>query len=183
MRRGAHDRAPPPQVKAFVSLRSRSRSASSSRRDHADPRGRGVDHVAPGDRQLHREARALRLQRSLTTWTTTSCRVSAARDVLRVVAGARPARRLDARQHDLIDVQEAVLVQADVDERRLQATRTLSTTPCKCCDNRARTAALQVELGHAVSRGPGRRHRAPSLRGAGVPEASSSATRVSRDRR
>ena len=34
---------------------------------------------------------------------------------------AAAARSLHARQHDLIDVQKAILLEADVDERRLES--------------------------------------------------------------
>ena len=45
-------------------------------------------------------------------------------------AAPRPRRGgLYAGQDDLVDVQEAVLLEADVDERGLQAGSTLSTLP------------------------------------------------------
>ena len=61
---------------------------------------------------------------------------------------------LDARQHDLVDVQEAVLVEADVDERRLEAGQdVVDLALVDVADDRARAAALEVELGDAVARG------------------------------
>ena len=59
--------APAPLRSSFAaSLRSRSRSLSSSRRETPTPSPYGrVDHVAAGDREVHREPRALGLQRVL----------------------------------------------------------------------------------------------------------------------
>jgi hypothetical protein len=63
---------------------------------------------------------------------------------------AAPApRRLDARQHDLIDVQEAVLLQADVDERGLQAGEDVVDRPCRCC---RRSSARRGARGRAQRR-------------------------------
>ena len=63
--------------------------------------------------------------------------------------------RLDARQHDLIDVQEAVLLEADVDERRLQARQHIvDLALIDVADDRAVALALQVQLGDPVI--PGR---------------------------
>ena len=83
---------------------------------------------------------------------------------------AAAARRLDAGQHDLVDVQEAVLVEADVDERRLQADQHVVDDPLvDVADDRARTAPLEVELSDAVAarRGGARRRAASRLRVAG----------------
>ena len=72
-------------------------------------------------------------------------------------SAAAAARRLDARQHDLVDVQEAVLVQADVDERGLQPGQdVVDLALVDVADDRAVAAALEVELGDAVAGAPGR---------------------------
>ena len=81
-----------------------------------------IDHVAAGDRQLHRQPRALGLQRVLDDLHDD---LLAGLEQVGDLAARRPCRAraglLDAGQHDLVDVQEAVLVEADVDERRLEA--------------------------------------------------------------
>ena len=92
---------------------------------------------------------------------------------------ATAARRLDPRQHDLVDVQEAVLLQADVDERGLQAGEdVVDPALVDVADDRAGAAALQIELGDVVSaaglgaaRGAVRRWRV-AVCGDGVPVAS-----------
>src|SRR4051794_20281883 len=90
---------------------------------HADARaGRRVDEVAAGDGEVHRQARALGLQRVLDDLDDDLLGgLEQLADALALGAGAAAARDLDARHDDLGDVQEAVLVEADVDERGLQA--------------------------------------------------------------
>ena len=93
---------------------------------------------------------------------------------------------LDARQHDLVDVQEAVLVEPDVDERGLEAGQdVVDAALVDVADDRAPATALEVDLRYAVA---GRdlvalaaaRERERDLDGAaGSPDASSMATRVS----
>ena len=97
---------------------------------------------------------------------------------------AAAPRRLDAGQHDLVDVQEAVLVEADVDERGLEAGQdVVDLALVDVADDRAVAAALEVELRDAVARrwgSPCGARAAPRVGlAAGVPVASSSATRVS----
>src|SRR6185503_19800866 len=66
-----------------------------------------------------------------------------------LLAAAAP-RRLDARQHDLVDVQEAVLVEADVDERGLQAGQdVVDLALVDVADDGPRAAALEIQLGDA----------------------------------
>ena len=61
---------------------------------------------------------------------------------------------LDARQHDLVDVQEAVLVEADVDERGLEAGEdVVDAALVDVADDRAAAAALEVDLRYAVAGG------------------------------
>ncbi len=113
--------------------------------------GRGVHHVAPGDRQLHRQARALGLQRvlddlhhDLLPW------LEQLGDL--ATAAASALGRLDAGEHYLIDVQEAVLLQADVDERRLQARQHIvDLALVDVADDRAPAAALDIELSYPVA--------------------------------
>src|SRR6185312_834465 len=114
--------------------------------------GRRVDHVAPGDRELHREARALRLERVLDDLhDDLLARFEQVGD-LAPASPAPAADRLDARQHDLVDVQEAVLLKADVNERRLQARQdVVDLALVDVADDRALAAALGVELSYAVA--------------------------------
>ena len=176
-----------------ASLRRRSRSFSSSRRETPDALAVGrVDHVATGDREVHGEPRALGLERILDHLDDDLLAgLEHVRD-LAAVAGSAPAapRGVHAREHDLVDVQKAVLLQPDVDERRLEPGQdVVDPALVDVADDRAVTAALQIELGDSDSPGrapPLRRayvagagRSEPGLRGATVPVASSSATRVS----
>ena len=152
---------------------------------------RRVDHVAAGDREVHREPRALGLERVLDDLHDDLLAGLQQIGDLRGLApgAAAAARRLDARQHDLIDVQEAVLLQADVDERGLEAGEHVVDAPLvDVADDRAGAAALQVELGDRVAggrdwQGAGGggswRWRCVVLRADVSPAPSSSATRVS----
>ena len=185
---------PPPSISSLaVWRRSRSRSLSSRRRETPIAlAGRRVDHVAPGDRQLHRQARALRLQRVLDDLhDDLLAGFEQVGDLAPAAAAAAALRRLDARQHDLVDVQEAVLLEADVDERRLQAGQdVVDLALVDVADDRAPAAALDVELGDAIaglrasaaacaSARPPCAAAAEEREAAGVPLASRSATRVS----
>jgi hypothetical protein len=58
-----------------------------------------------------------------------------------------PPGGLDAREDDLVDVQEAVLVQADVDERGFEARENVvHDALVDVADDRAAPAALEVDL-------------------------------------
>src|SRR5947209_8077973 len=60
--------------------------------------------------------------------------------------------RLHARQHDLVDVQEAVLLEADVDEGGLQAGQdVVDLALVDVADDRAIAASLYVELSDAIA--------------------------------
>ncbi len=60
--------------------------------------------------------------------------------------------RLDAGQHDLIDVQEPVLLEADVHERRLQpGQHVVDLALVDVAHDRAPSAALYVELSYAIA--------------------------------
>src|ERR1700683_3502212 len=131
----------------------------STRHAHALAGGR-VDHVAPGDGQLHRQPRALGLQRVLDDLhdDLLSGREQVG-DLARAGAAAATAPgRLHARQHDLVYVQKAVLLQADVYERGLQPGQDIvDLALVDVADDRTPAAALYVELSDTVSgvRSPG----------------------------
>ncbi len=148
---------PPPRSSCLASLRSRSRSLSSRRRGHPHAlAGRRVDHVAAGDRELHREPRALGLQRVLDDLDDDLLpRGQQVGDPCPGRPGAAPAADLLlARDDDLVDVQEAVLVEPDVDERGLEAGQhVVDLALVDVADDRPSAAALEVDLGDAV---PGR---------------------------
>ena len=113
----------------------------------------GVDHVAPGDREIHREPGPLGLERVLDDLDDdVLAGLEHVGDVASVTAAATPAPgRLHARQHDLIDVQEAVLLQADVDEGGLQAGQdVVDPALVDVADDRPVAAALEVQLGDPV---------------------------------
>ena len=155
VRRGAHDRAAAAQVEALGLLaQPLALLVVEAARDADALAGRRVDHVAAGDREIHREARALGLERVLDDlYDDLLAGLQQRRDVVCLAArAAAAARRLDAGQHDLVDVQEAVLVEADVDERGLEADEHVVDDPLvDVADDRASAAALEVELSDAVS--------------------------------
>ena len=107
-----------------------------------------VDEVAAGDRELHRQARALRLQRVLDRLDEDLlARLEQLGDALALAAGAAAAGHLDAGDDDVVGVQEAVLLQADVHERGLEAGQdVVDLALVDVADDRARAAALDVEL-------------------------------------
>ena len=131
--------------------------------------GGRVDHVAPGDRELHRQARALGLQRVLDDLDDDLLPgLEQVGDAAPVAAPAPAARDLDARQHDLVDVQEAVLLEADVDEGGLESGEdVVDLALVDVADDRARAAALDVELGDALALPPGSRGAAPAAAACG----------------
>ena len=118
----------------------------------ADALARGrVDHVAPGDRELHAQPRALGLQRVLDDLDDDLLpgleQIGDAR-----AAAAAALGLLDAGQHDLVDVQEPVLVEPDVDEGGLEAGQdVVDAALVDVADDRAPAAALEVDLGYAVA--------------------------------
>ena len=109
---------------------------------------RREDQVAAGDRDVHREPRALRLQRVLDHLD---------EDLLpgfdqlvdpAAAAAAALGRLLAAREDDLVDVEEAVALEADVDEGGLHAGQdVVDLALVDVADDRAPAAALDVELG------------------------------------
>ena len=128
---------------------------------------RGVDHVAPGDRDLHREPRALGLERVLDDLDDDLlARREQVGDARAAALAAAALDLLDPRQHDLVDVQEAVLLEADVDERGLEPGQdVVDLALVDVADDRARAAALEVDLGDAVARRGVTRLRARALLG------------------
>ena len=109
----------------------------------------GIDHVAPGDREVHRQARALGLQRvldhlddDLLTGLEQICDLPA----LAALPASTPGR-LDARQHDLVDVQEPVLLETEVHEGGLEAGEdVVHAALVDVSDDRACAATLDVQL-------------------------------------
>ena len=148
---GADDHAALPELEARgLAAQARALAVLQPPGDAHALAGGGVDHVAPGDRELHRQARALRLERVLDDLHD---------DLLAGLqqlgdlapAAAAPAGGLDAGEHDLVDVQEAVLLEADVDEGGLQAGQdVVDLALVDVSDDRALTAALYVELSDPV---------------------------------
>ena len=119
---------------------------------------RREDHVPAGDRQIHREARALGLERILDhldddflAW------LEHVADLPGLASGAAaPAWSLDPGQDDLVDVQEPVLLQADVDERGFQPGEdVVHAALVDVAHDRAGSASLDVELGDLVPRSRG----------------------------
>jgi hypothetical protein len=108
-----------------------------------------VDEIAPGDRELHREPRALRLQRVLDDLDDDL--LTGLDQLVDAAAAAAPplGDGLASGQHDLVDVQEAVSLQADVDEGSLHAGQdVVDLALVDIADDRAAAAALDVELRH-----------------------------------
>ncbi len=115
---------------------------------------RRVDHVAARDREFHRQPRALRLQGVLDHLDDdVLAGLQQICDLTPLTSRpAPPPRGIDAGEDDLIDVQEAVLLEPDVDERRLQPREHVVDAPLvDVADDRAVAAALQVELRYAVA--------------------------------
>ena len=112
------------------------------------PTLRHVDEVAAGDRELHREPRSLRLQRVLDDLDQD---LLAGLDQLvdsPALAAAAAGCRLAVRKDDLVHMQEAVSLQADVHEGGLHAGKDVVDDPLvDVADDRPLAAALDVELG------------------------------------
>ena len=107
---------------------------------------RHVDEEAAGQRDLGREARALRLHRILDGLH--HDRLAALDQILDLAGALAP---LELRADDLVDVEEAVLLEADLDERRLHPRQHVVDdaevdVPC----DRATLRALEVDLGDAI---------------------------------
>ena len=129
-------------------LRRRSRSESRQPAADADAAAlRRVDEVAAGDRDVHREPGALRLQRVLDHLDED---LLAGFDQLvdaSAAAAAALRRLLAAREDDLVDVEEAVALEADVDEGGLHAGQdVVDLALVDVADDRSPAAALYVEL-------------------------------------
>ena len=154
VRRGPDDRAAATQIELLGLLAKPVALAVLQPAGHADALAGGrVDHVAPGDRQLHRQARALGLQGVLDDLDDDLLpRLEQLVDARPVAAAALGL--LDAGQHDLVDVQEPVLVEPDVDERRLEAGEDIvDAAVVDVADDRAAAATLEVDLRYAVTGG------------------------------
>jgi hypothetical protein len=127
---------------------------------------RHVHEVAPRDRQLHGQARPLRLQRVLhDLHDDLLAGLQQVAYSLALAAAAPAARNLHARHDDVVGVQEAVLLEPDVDEGRLEpGQHVVNPALVDVSDDRARSAPLYVELADA-----------PVLRGLLLPPPSSRA--------
>ncbi len=150
LRGGAHDRAPAPEVDLAGGLAQPVALLVVEPARHADALAlRHVHEVAPRDRELHGQARALRLQRVLDRLDQDLlARLQELADPLALrAAGAPAARDLDAREDQVVGVEEAVLVEADVHERGLEAGQdVVDLALVDVPDDRAVAAALYVEL-------------------------------------
>ena len=156
VRRGADDRAAAAQVEALdLGAQPRALAVVEPARDADALAGGRVDHVAAGDRQLHREPRALGLERVLDDLHDDLLpRLEQVGDPRAALLAAAALHLLDAGQHDLVDVQEPVLLLAEVDERRLEAGQdVVDLALVDVADDRASAAALEVDLGDAVAGG------------------------------
>src|SRR4051812_37170049 len=136
----------------------------------SDPASLGhVDEVAARDRELHREARALRLQ-----WVFDDLDDDLLAGLDQLVDPAAPAAAplgdgLAIRHHDLVDVQEAVSLQADVDEGGLHPGQdVVDLALVDVADDRSAAAALHVELGDLPFIGWGSLLAALALSGAAL---------------
>ena len=115
---------------------------------------RHVHEVAPRDRELHRQARALRLQRVLDRLDQDLLAgLQELGDALALAAAAAAATAacdLHAREDHVIRVEEAILVEADVHERGLEAGQdVVDLALVDVSDDRAVALALDVELGNS----------------------------------
>ena len=154
LRRGADDRAALAEVHLGRRLAQPVALLGVEAAGHAHALALGhVDEVAAGDRQLHRQPRPLRLQRVLDGLDQDLlARLQQLGDALAALAaGAAAAGHLDAGHDDVVGVQEAVLLEADVHERGLEAGQdVVDLALVDVADDRARAAALDVDLGDAA---------------------------------
>ena len=122
------------------------RSSSSSRRETPRPSPWGTKHdEAAGQRDLRRQPGALRLHRVLHRLDEDL--LAAADQILDPTAVAA----LELRADDLVDVQEAVLLQADLDERCLHSGQhVVDDALVDVPGDRAALGPLEIDLGDAV---------------------------------
>ena len=107
---------------------------------------RDVDDEAAGQRDLGREPRALRLHRVLDRLDED---LLAALD--QILDLARALAALELRADDLVDVEEAVLLEADLDERGLHARQhVVDDAEVDVPGDRAALGPLEVDLGDLV---------------------------------
>ena len=111
---------------------------------------RHVDEVAARDRELHRQARPLRLQRILDRLDQDLLAgLEQLRDLPALAAATASACNLDAGDDHVVGVQEAVLLEPDVHEGGLEAGQdVVHLALVDVADDRARTAPLDVELAY-----------------------------------
>ena len=139
-----------PPCSGAISLRiafRRLRSSSSSRRETPSPSPvRDVDDEAAGQRDLGRQAGALRLHRVLDRLDEDRL---AALDQVLDLPGAAAALELGA--DDLVDVEEAVLLESDLDERGLHPRQdVVDGAEVDVAGDRAVLGPLEVDLGDDV---------------------------------
>ena len=109
---------------------------------------RDEDDEAARQRDLRRQARALRLHRILDRLH--EDRLAAADQVLDLACRARLA--LELGRDDLVDVEEAVLLEADLDERGLHAGQdVVDRAEIDVAGDRAALGPLEVDLGDRSS--------------------------------
>ena len=143
--RGAHDQPAFRQVElAQDVLQPRALVVIETARD-ADPFAlRHVDDEAARERDLRRQPRALRLHRILDRLDEN---LLAACEQVLDAAAVPPALELGA--DDLVDVEEAVLLEPDLDERRLHPRQdVVDDALVDVARDRAPSRALEVDLGH-----------------------------------
>ena len=155
MRRGPDDRAAAAQIELLGLLAQTVALLVLQAPRDADALARGrEDHVAPGDRQLHREPRALGLERVLDDLDDDLLPGLEQIGDAGAVAAAAALGLLDAGEHDLVDVQEPVLVESDVDEGGLEAGQdVVDAAAVDVADDRAAAAALEVDLRDPIALG------------------------------
>ena len=148
--RGAHDGAAAAEVDLAGSLAQPVALLVVEPARHAHALALGhVHEVAARDRELHGQARALGLERVLDRLDQDLlARLQHLADPLALgPAGAAATRELDTREHQVVGVEEAVLVEADVHERGLEAGQdVVDLALVDVSDDRAVAATLYVEL-------------------------------------
>ena len=129
-----------------MSLRRVRSSSSQPARDAEALAVRDEDDEAAGQRDLHRQPRALRLHRVLDGLDEDL--LAAAQQVLDALA---LAVALERRADDLVDVEEAVPLEADLDERGLHSRQdVVDDAEVDVARDRAALGTLEVDLGDAV---------------------------------